>query len=300
MYTMAVTASMVKELRDMTGAGMLDCKKALVENDGNIEKAVDFLREKGLSKAAKKAGRIAAEGLVKVLIEGNKGTVVEVNSETDFVAKNEDFVNFVADVAEKANKMESNDVEAFLNSDWDGKTVSEVLTSKIAVIGENLSIRRFENVTSEGVLESYIHGGGKIGVLIEILNADNNDAVKEAAKNIAMQVAALNPKFISREDVDSEYIEHERSILKEQALQEGKPANIVDKMVEGRVQKLYKEVCLLEQAYVKDGDLTVKAYLESVASGATLGKVVRFETGEGIEKKEENFADEVAKQIKGE
>ncbi|MCT4612364.1 MAG: translation elongation factor Ts [Clostridia bacterium] len=297
---MAVTASMVKELRDMTGAGMLDCKKALVENDGNIEKAVDFLREKGLSKAAKKAGRIAAEGLVKVLIEGNKGTVVEVNSETDFVAKNEDFVNFVADVAEKANKMESNDVEAFLNSDWDGKTVSEVLTSKIAVIGENLSIRRFENVTSEGVLESYIHGGGKIGVLIEILNADNNDAVKEAAKNIAMQVAALNPKFISREDVDSEYIEHERSILKEQALQEGKPANIVDKMVEGRVQKLYKEVCLLEQAYVKDGDLTVKAYLESVASGATLGKVVRFETGEGIEKKEENFADEVAKQIKGE
>ncbi len=306
---MAVTASMVKELRQMTGAGMLDCKKVLSETDGNIDKAVELLREKGLAKAAKKAGRIAAEGMVDVKTsEDNKTAVlVEVNSETDFVAKNEKFRNYVATIAEQALASESNDIEAFMTEQYvndTSKTVLDSLNEQIAVIGEKLSIRRFKKVSAaKGCVASYIHAGGKIGVIVEAESSVVNDEVLEALKNVAMQIAALPPVYLSREEVDGNYIESEKAILKQQAMNENpdKPESIIEKMIIGRLNKQLKEVCLLDQSYVKDGDLTVQKYVDGVAkatnSGLKLVSYVRFETGEGIEKKEENFAEEVAKQM---
>ena len=306
---MAVTAALVKELRERTGAGMLDCKKALTETDGNIEESIEVLREKGLAKAAKKAGRIAAEGMVAAEVAEDKksAVLVEVNSETDFVAKNEKFQNFVSQVAKQAMQTEAADIEAFLSEKWIGeetKTVEEELNSQIAVIGEKLSIRRFKKVVVEnGTVASYIHAGGKIGVLVEAQTDVVNEDIQEALRNIAMQIAALPPVYLSRDEVDSDYIESEKNILKQQAINENpdKPENIIDKMIIGRLNKQLKEVCLLDQTYVKDSDLTVQKYLDQVAKNAgttiTLASYVRFETGEGIEKKVENFAEEVAKQM---
>lgn len=307
---MAITASMVKELREMTGVGMLDCKKALAETDGDMEKAVEYLREKGLAASEKKAGRIASEGVCLSYLSDDKnvGVVVEVNSETDFVAKNPVFREYVLQVAEHIASSDAADVDALLNEKWkfdESMTVAEALSSKIAVIGENLKIRRFEKYVKEGAgtIVSYIHGGGRIGVMIEIGCDNANEAVEEMGKNIAMQVAALNPKFIAVENVPEEYLAKEREILTQMTMNDEKnakkPANIIEKMIEGRLNKEMKEVCLVEQPYVKDGDLTVKKYIESVAkevgASITIRRMVRFETGEGLEKKQENFAEEVAK-----
>ena len=301
---MAITASMVKELREMSGAGMMDCKKALTETDGDMDKAVEYLREKGLAKAAKKAGRIAAEGIVATDISADNkvAAIVEVNSETDFVAKNEKFRDYVAAVAAQANATSAADIDAFLNEPWandTSKTVKEELASQIAVIGENMNIRRFEKIVAEnGFVESYIHGGGRIGVLVQF-EGEYNDAAKECAKNVAMQVAAISPKYVTRDEVPADYIAHETEILKAQAMNENpdKPENIIEKMIVGRLNKELKEVCLVDQVYVKDGDLTVGKYIASVSKDLKVVKFVRFETGEGIEKKEENFAEEVAKQM---
>ena len=308
---MAITAGMVKELREKTGAGMMDCKKALNATDGNMEAAVEHLREQGLAKAEKKAGRIAAEGLVatKLSDDGKKASIVEVNSETDFVAKNEQFQTYVAEVADQALTTGAADIEAFLAEESKaeaGKTVKEVLDGKIAIIGENLNIRRFAQMESaDGFVASYIHAGGKIGVLVEVETDVVNDDIKEMGKNVAMQVAAIMPKYTSRDEVSKDYIEHETEILKAQAKNENpdKPDNIIEKMIIGRLNKELKEVCLLDQAYVKaeDGKQSVGKYVEEVAK-ANSAKIaikgfIRFETGEGIEKKEENFAEEVAKQM---
>ena len=304
----AVTAGMVKELRELTGAGMMDCKKALGETDGDMEKAVEFLREKGLAAASKKAGRIAAEGVVTTLVseDGKSAAIVEVNSETDFVAKNAQFQTYVADVAAQALASESNDMEAFLAQTWakdTSLTVEQMLSSQIAVIGENMNIRRFEKITADGVVVDYIHGGGRIGVLIEASAEVVNDSVKEALRNIAMQIAALAPKYVKRDEISQEFIDHETEILKVQAKNENpdKPDSILDKMIVGRLNKELKEFCLVDQAYVKDGDLTVGKYLEQVSKEVggkvDVKKFVRFETGEGLEKKEDNFAEEVARQM---
>ena len=304
----AITAGMVKELREMTGAGMMDCKKALAETDGDMEKAVEFLREKGLAAASKKAGRIAAEGIVATIVseDGKSAAIVEVNSETDFVAKNAQFQTYVADVAAQALASESKDMEAFLAETWakdTSLTVEQMLSSQIAVIGENMNIRRFEKITTDGVVVDYIHGGGRIGVLIEASAEVVNDTVKEALKNIAMQIAALTPKYVRRDEISQEFIDHETEILKVQAKNENpdKPDSIIDKMIVGRLNKELKEFCLVDQAYVKDGDLTVAKYLEQVSKEVggkvDVKKFVRFETGEGLEKKEDNFAEEVARQM---
>ena len=308
---MAITAGMVKELREKTGAGMMDCKKALNATDGNMEAAVEHLREQGLAKAEKKAGRIAAEGLVatKLSDDGKKAAIVEVNSETDFVAKNEQFQTYVAEVADQALTTGAADIEAFLAEESKaeaGKTVKEVLDGKIAIIGENLNIRRFAQMESaDGFVAYYIHAGGKIGVLVEVETDVVNDDIKEMGKNVAMQVAAIMPKYTSRDEVSKDYIDHETEILKAQAKNENpdKPDNIIEKMIIGRLNKELKEVCLLDQAYVKaeDGKQSVGKYVEEVAK-ANSAKIaikgfIRFETGEGIEKKEENFAEEVAKQM---
>lgn len=300
-----ITAQMVKELRETTGAGMMDCKKALQEADANIEKAIDILREKGLSKAAKKADRVAAEGLVTIEINADNSvaSIVEVNSETDFVAKNEDFKKLVKDAAEMALVTTNTEIEAFLNETHaEGITLKEVLNNRIATIGEKLDIRRFAKVTTDGQVAGYIHGAGKIGVIVELATDSKDAKVLTLGKDIAMQVAAMNPKYVSRDEVDADYIAHETEILTQQALNEGKPANIVEKMVKGRLEKELKEVCLLEQTFVKNPDLTVKQLVADVAkqvgSDINVVKVVRFEVGEGIEKKEENFAEEVAKQLK--
>ena len=362
---MAVTAQMVKELREMTGAGMMDCKKALVEVDGNIEAAVDYLKEKGLAKAAKKAGRIAAEGLVRIAFSDDSKTaaIVEVNSETDFVSKNEEFVEFVENLAKLALTAESNDIEAFRAMSFEGTTVQDVLTAKIAKIGENMSIRRIEKASGD-VVTSYIHGGGRIGVIV-VGSGEATEASKEALTNIAMQVAAMNPQYVSRNDISADELAKIKEITLESALNdpftlpkpilnalldkavdgvwdaedvailEEKRADksfnfnylpnflsqeaktkladlaVADKenisankiflgLVEGRVSKQLKEICLLDQTYVRaeDGKQTVAKYLESVSKDLSIAKVVRFEVGEGIEKKEENFAEEVAKQMK--
>ncbi|WP_304340651.1 translation elongation factor Ts [Metaclostridioides mangenotii] len=300
-----ITAQMVKELRETTGAGMMDCKKALQEADANIEKAIDILREKGLSKAAKKADRVAAEGLVTIEINADNSvaSIVEVNSETDFVAKNEDFKKLVKDAAEMALVTTNTEIEAFLNETHaEGITLKEVLNNRIATIGEKLDIRRFAKVTTDGQVAGYIHGAGKIGVIVELATDSKDSKILTLGKDIAMQVAAMNPKYVSRDEVDADYIAHETEILTQQALNEGKPANIVEKMVKGRLEKELKEVCLLEQTFVKNPDLTVKQLVADVAkqvgSDINVVKVVRFEVGEGIEKKEENFAEEVAKQLK--
>ncbi len=308
---MAITAAMVKELREMTGSGMMDCKKALTATEGDMDKAVEWLRENGLAKAEKKAGRIAAEGIVAVKVSEDCKTavVVEVNSETDFVAKNEKFQNYVAEVAAQALETDAADIDAFLAEPWKldtAKTVADELASQIAVIGENMHIRRFSKVCApEGFVETYIHGGGRIGVLLG-MNADViNDAVKEAAKDICMQIAAMNPTYVDRSQVPADYEEHEMEILKAQVANDPemskKPANIVEKMLLGRLNKELKEICLVDQVYVKDSNMTVGKYLESVAkaNGAKLSLVgfVRYETGEGLEKKQEDFAAEVAAQI---
>lgn len=307
-----ITAGMVKDLREMTGAGMMDCKKALAASEGDMDKAVEFLREKGLAAADKKAGRIAAEGLCGINIseDGKVASIVEVNSETDFVAKNDTFKAFVDAVAAQAAKTDATDIDAFLAEPWEAdksKTVKEELSSQIAVIGENMNIRRFEKIVSEnGFVESYLHGGGRIGILVEIETSVYNDQTRECAKNIAMQITAMSPKYVTRNEVPQEYIEHEKEILKAQAMNDPanakKPENIVEKMLEGRLNKQLKEICLVDQIYVKDSDLTVGQYLEKTAKevGASISvkRFVRFETGEGLEKKSENFAEEVAKQMK--
>ena len=304
----AVTAGMVKELREMTGAGMMDCKKALAATDGDMDKAVEFLREKGLAAASKKAGRIAAEGIVTTVVseDGKSAAIVEVNSETDFVAKNALFQGYVANVAAQVLASSADSMEAFLAEPWakdTSLTVAQELSSQIAIIGENMNIRRFEKINTDGVVIDYIHGGGRIGVLVEASVEVVNDEVKEALRNVAMQIAALSPKYVKRDEIPQEFIDHETEILKVQAKNENpdKPDNIIEKMIVGRLNKELKEFCLVDQAYVKDGDLTVAKYLEQVSKEVG-GKVevkrfVRFETGEGLEKKEENFAEEVAKQM---
>ena len=309
---MAITASMVKELREQTGAGMMDCKKALTETDGDFDKAIEFLREKGLATAQKKAGRIAAEGIVATTIkDGDKvAAIVEVNAETDFVAKNEVFQTYVKEVVEQISNSNAADVEAFKAEPWaldTSMTVADKHAAMIAKIGENMNIRRFEKIVSEdGIVVSYIHAGGKIGVLVEAATDNNSDAVKEALKNVAMQIAALNPKYVSTSDVPEDYKAHEKEILMAQAKNDeknaNKPENIIEKMIEGRLNKELKEVCLLEQEYVKaENKETVAKYLEAVSkevgSAITLKKFVRFETGEGLEKKNEDFAAEVAAQM---
>lgn len=306
---MAITASMVKDLRERTGAGMLDCKKALEHTNGNEEKAIEYLREKGLSQVAKRASRIAAEGLVGVSSDDNSkvAALVEVNSETDFVAKNDLFKGYVKEVVDQAMASNSKSIEDFLAEPWildTSKTVNDVLNEKISIIGEKVNIRRFDKINAEnGFVESYVHGGGRIGVIIEFETDVINDSIKECAKNIAMQVAAIAPKYVTRDEISQEFIEKERDILKHQALNENpdKPENIIDKMIIGRLNKQLKEICLVDQQYVKDGDLTVAQYIGAVAkenaAKLSVKKFVRFETGEGLEKKEENFAEEVAKQM---
>ncbi len=292
-----ITASQVKELREKTGAGMMDCKKVLTETNGDEEKAIELLRERGIAKAAKKSDRIAAEGLVETYIseDGKVGVVVEVNAETDFVAKNEEFRNFVADVAKQVAKENPADVEALLEQKSIAepeKTVREVLTNKIATIGENMSIRRFVRFETNNLLESYIHGDGKIAVLVEMENG-----TPELAKDICMQIAAARPEFLDRASVPADRLAKEMEILKAQAMNEGKPAEIAERVVQGRINKFYSEVCLVEQEFVKDSDVKVGKLVES--KGAKIVRFARFEKGEGLEKKQENFAEEVAKQING-
>ena len=305
---MAITAGMVKELREMTGAGMMDCKKALTETNGDMDAAVEFLRKNGQAKAEKKAGRIAAEGIVKTVVRDDKvAAIVEVNSETDFVAKNDEFQGFVEAVVNQVADNDPADMDAFMAEAWaadPSKTVKDALVEKIAVIGENLNIRRFERVNAEnGCVVSYIHGGGRIGVLVVADTDVVNDEIKTCLKNVAMQVAAMSPKYVSRDEVSQEYMDHEKEILLAQAKKEnpGKPDNIIEKMIIGRLNKEMKEICLLDQVYVQDSDLTVAKYVDKVAkennAKVTVTKFVRYETGEGIEKKEENFAEEVAKQM---
>ena len=310
---MAVTAKLVKELREMTGAGMMDCKKALTATDGDMDKAVEFLREKGLATAQKKAGRIAAEGIVmlKVSEDGKKAVAVEVNAETDFVAKNEKFQGYVAQVAELALNTKAADIDAFMEEEWtfsESATVKEELAHQIATIGENMNIRRFAQVAEEnGFVASYTHMGGKIGVLVDVETDVVNDAVKEMAKNVAMQVAALKPLYTNDSEVSAEYIAHEKEILLAQIMNDPKesqkPEKVIQGMIAGRINKELKEICLLDQVYVKaeDGKQTVAKYVEQVAkeNGAniTIKGFVRFETGEGMEKKNEDFAAEVAAQM---
>ncbi len=309
---MAITAAMVKELREMTGAGMMDCKKALAETDGNMDEAVEFLRKNGQAKAEKKAGRIAAEGICRVITKDNKtAAVVEVNSETDFVAKNEKFQTYVEAVAEQVLASSAADMDAFMEEAWNAdasKTVKDVLVEQVAVIGENLKIRRFEKVSAEnGMVVTYLHGGGRIGVLVAADTDVTNDAVKEALTNIAMQVAALSPKYVSRDEIDADYIEHEKEILlaqiKNDPKEASKPEKVIEGMINGRINKELKEICLVDQVYVKaeDGKQTVGQYVAQVAkeNGANIAlkSFVRFETGEGLEKKNEDFAAEVAAQL---
>lgn len=310
---MAVTAKLVKELREMTGAGMMDCKKALTATDGDMDKAVEFLREKGLATAQKKAGRIAAEGIVmlKVSEDGKKAVAVEVNAETDFVAKNEKFQGYVAQVAELALNTKAADIDAFMEEEWtfsESATVKEELAHQIATIGENMNIRRFQQVKEEnGFVASYTHMGGKIGVLVDVETDVVNDDLKEMAKNVAMQIAALRPQYTSRDEVSADYIEHEKEILMAQIQNDPKesqkPEKVIQGMISGRINKELKEICLLDQVYVKaeDGKQSVEKYVAEVAkaNGAniTIKGFVRYETGEGIEKKEEDFAAEVAKQM---
>lgn len=290
---MEIKASDVKSLRDMTGAGMLDCKKALTETDGDIDKAIDYLREKGISKAAKKADRIAAEGIANIYIKENKAVVVEVNAETDFVAKNQEFLNMVDTIGNTILNSEVTDLESALSLSTSNGTINDLIISETATIGEKLSLRRIEVVSKndDEVFGSYLHMGGKIASLVVLKGTDES-----VAKDVAMQSAAMRPKYICREDVNKDEVEHERSVLTEQALTEGAKPEFVDKIIIGRLNKFYQEICLIEQTFVKDSDLTVKAYLDN--NNSTVTKMVRFEVGEGMEKRSENFADEVMGQIK--
>ncbi len=289
-----ITASMVKELRELTGAGMLDCKKALEATEGNLDKASEWLREKGISKAAKKADRIAAEGLVNILIEGNKGVIIEVNSETDFVAKNDEFKDLINTISNLLINSNVKTVEEALKLSTEDGTLEDTITNKIAKIGEKLSFRRFEIVEKEDTdtFGSYIHMGGKIGVLVVLENGNT-----EVAKDVAMHAAAMRPKYLNIESVPKEDVEHEREIQKQIAINEGKPEEIAVKMVEGRIRKFYKEVCLTEQPFVKDDEKSVSEYVK--ANGGTIKSMIRYEVGEGMAKREENFAEEVAKQMNG-
>ena len=304
-----ITAADVNKLRQSTGAGMMDCKKALVEADGDFDKAIQILREKGQKVAANRSDRESSEGAAVSFInaDNTKGAILTLNCETDFVAKNETFVSYVAEVAAQAANTTATDIDAFLAEPWAAdttKTVKEALSAQIAVIGENMNIRRFEKIDAgDGYVVSYIHGGGRIGVLVQVETGNFNEAAKEAAKNIAMQIAAINPQYVTRDEISEEFIAHETEILKAQAKNENpdKPDNIIDKMIVGRLNKELKEFCLVDQIYVKDGDLTVAKYLESAAkeigSPITVKRFVRYETGEGIEKKSEDFAEEVARQM---
>ena len=310
---MAITAAMVKELREISGAGMMDCKKSLKATEGDMDKAMEFLREKGLATAQKKASRIAAEGIVmlKVAEDSKKAVAVEVNAETDFVAKNEKFQAYVAQVAEQALETEAADIDAFLAETWKfdtTKTVNEALAGQVAVIGENMKIRRFQKVEeTEGFVASYTHMGGKIGVLVDVVTDVVNDEIKEMAKNVAMQIAALNPKYTNRSEVSEEYIAHEKEILMAQIQNDPKesqkPEKVIQGMISGRINKELKEICLLDQVYVKaeDGKQSVEKYVAEVAkangANVTIKGFVRYETGEGIEKKEEYFSAEVSKQM---
>lgn len=309
---MQITAAMVKELRELTGAGMAACKNALVEANGDVKRATEILREKGLAAAAKKAGRIAAEGLVMAAVspDRKKGALVEVNSETDFVAKNEDFVSFVQNMAKQVLASDAETAEALLEEKWiadPSQTAKDVLTHKIATIGENIGVRRFSRYSTDesgSAVVEYIHGGGRVGTMLLISAPEITDAVLEAGRNICMQIAAMSPQFISRADVPAEHIASEKEILLRQALEENKtaakpkPENIITNMVEGRLSKSLKEVCLLDQEYVKDGELTVAAYLKTIGADVKITRFTRYEKGEGIEKKESDFAAEVAEAMK--
>lgn len=288
-----ISASLVKELRELTGAGMLDCKKALEENNGDIEQAVNWLREKGISKAAKKAGRIAAEGLSATIVEGNKAVIIEVNSETDFVAKNEEFQELVQTLLNTIVASDASTVEEALNLSTNEGTIDELLVAKTSKIGEKLSFRRFELVTKNDnqVFGSYVHMGGKISVLTVLENTS-----EEVARDVAMHAAAMKPRYVRRDEVPTSEIEQEKTILREQVINEGKPENIVDKIVDGKIQKYYQEVCLEEQPFVKDGDVTVGKYVTN--NGGTIVSMSRYEVGEGMEKRNEDFACEVMSQIK--
>ncbi len=305
----AITAAMVKDLREQSGAGMMDCKKALAECDGDMDAAFELLRKNGAAKAEKKASRIAAEGICKVVVEGNTAVVLEVNSETDFVAKNEKFQTYVEKVATQILKSDVNTIDELLAQPWaedSSKTVNDVHVEMVATIGEKLSLRRFEKITSDGFVVSYTHGGGRIGVIVDMIGAAS-DATKEAATNLAMQIAALNPKYVSRDEVSADYIAHEKEILLAQIMNDPKesqkPEKVINGMIEGRVSKELKEICLLDQVYVKaeDGKQTVAKYLEQVSketgSELNIKRFVRYETGEGLEKKNEDFAAEVAAQM---
>ncbi|KXG10578.1 Elongation factor Ts [Anoxybacillus sp. P3H1B] len=295
MILMAITAQMVKELREKTGAGMMDCKKALTETNGDMEKAIDWLREKGIAKAAKKADRIAAEGTTLIEVQGNTAVILEVNSETDFVAKNEGFKVLVKELAAHLLTHKPATVEAALQQTMDnGTTVEEHINAAIAKIGEKLTLRRFEIVEKgdNAAFGAYLHMGGRIGVLT-VLEGTTDEAI---AKDVAMHIAALNPKYVSRDQVSQEEINREREVLKQQALNEGKPENIVEKMVEGRLNKFYEDICLLEQSFVKNPDMKVRQFVET--NGATVKSFVRYEVGEGIEKRQDNFAEEVMNQVR--
>ena len=291
-----VTASQVKDLREKTGAGMMDCKKVLTETDGDMEKAIELLRERGIAKAAKKSGRVAAEGLVEAYIseDGKVGAIVEVNAETDFVAKNDEFKSFVASVAKQVVEKDPKDLEDLLaqeSIDEAGKTVKDVLTDKIAKIGENMNIRRFVRFESDGLIEKYIHGDGKIAVLVNMKGGDN-----EVAKDVCMQIAAARPEYLNEASVPEDRLNKEKEILKVQTMNEGKPEAIAEKIVQGRIRKFFEEVCLVDQVFVKDANKKVSDILKE--HGAEVTEFARFEKGEGIEKKEENFAEEVMKQLK--
>lgn len=290
-----ISAKLVKELREKTGAGMMDCKKALTETDGDIDKAIDYLREKGIAKAAKKADRIAAEGLVHVEIKGNDAVIVEINSETDFVARNEGFQELVKEIANQVLDTKAETVEALMETTLpNGKSVDERIKEAISTIGEKLSVRRFaiRTKTDNDAFGAYLHMGGRIGVLTVVEGSTD----EEAARDVAMHIAAINPKYVSSEQVSEEEINHEREVLKQQALNEGKPENIVEKMVEGRLRKYLQEICAVDQDFVKNPDVTVEAFLKT--KGGKLVDFVRYEVGEGMEKREENFADEVKGQMK--
>ncbi|EOD8189081.1 translation elongation factor Ts [Staphylococcus aureus] len=290
-----ISAKLVKELRKKTGAGMMDCKKALTETDGDIDKAIDYLREKGIAKAAKKADRIAAEGLVHVETKGNDTVIVEINSETDFVARNEGFQELVKEIANQVLDTKAETVEALMETTLpNGKSVDERIKEAISTIGEKLSVRRFaiRTKTDNDAFGAYLHMGGRIGVLTVVEGSTD----EEAARDVAMHIAAINPKYVSSEQVSEEEINHEREVLKQQALNEGKPENIVEKMVEGRLRKYLQEICAVDQDFVKNPDVTVEAFLKT--KGGKLVDFVRYEVGEGMEKREENFADEVKGQMK--
>jgi len=300
-----VNASTVKELREITGAGMMDCKKALVEANGDLEKAIEILREKGLAAAAKKAGRIAAEGIIGTYISDDRkaGAIVEVNCETDFVAKNQEFVDFVNSIAKLIVEKELNDLEELNETDFGGLKVKEALSTLIAKIGENMAIRRFERFNAEdGVIVSYIHGGGRIGTLVQLESSVVNDTLIELGKDIAMQVAAMNPLYINASDVPNDFIEKEKEILRAQAINEGKKPEIVDRVIEGRLKKRLEEICLMDQLYVKDSDKTVAKLLneksKEIGSDIKIARFARYEKGEGLQKREDNFVEEVMSQIK--